>query len=412
MKEDKKSLMYILVVFIIGIILYTYLVINFDYPDYRTLLLWILMSILVESLLIILPNNLVGVSLGYAIDVAANIIGGPLMVATIVPLGMLFRFPKIRGKGYKHLFNTPFYKTLYNVSQGIVASSCMGLIYIATGGTIGSFSFIPALIMLIAGMLISCTILSGLMSIMIKKSFYRVWIDNIKEIFPMSITIGFIGIIIAYVYFIHGLAIMLFFFGPLLLIRYSLILYFDILNNYMATMQIINKLIEAKDTYTSGHATRVQELSVKLANSLNLKKNVINNISTAALLHDIGKVGINDSILNKPDRLTDSEYEEIKKHPVLGAEIISGINFLKDSVDIVLYHHERYDGKGYPKCISGEQIPLEACIVSIADSYDAMTSDRPYRKAMDKETALKEIKNNAGKQFHPVLAEKFVEIMK
>lgn len=412
MKEDKKSLMYILVVFIIGIILYTYLVINFDYPDYRTLLLWILMSILVESLLIILPNNLVGVSLGYAIDVAANIIGGPLMVATIVPLGMLFRFPKIRGKGYKHLFNTPFYKTLYNVSQGIVASSCMGLIYIATGGTIGSFSFIPALIMLIAGMLISCTILSGLMSIMIKKSFYRVWIDNIKEIFPMSITIGFIGIIIAYVYFIHGLAIMLFFFGPLLLIRYSLILYFDILNNYMATMQIINKLIEAKDTYTSGHATRVQELSVKLANSLNLKKNVINNISTAALLHDIGKVGINDSILNKPDRLTDSEYEEIKKHTVLGAEIISGINFLKDSVDIVLYHHERYDGKGYPKCISGEQIPLEACIVSIADSYDAMTSDRPYRKAMDKETALKEIKNNAGKQFHPVLAEKFVEIMK
>ena len=189
------------------------------------------------------------------------------------PLGRLFRFPKIRGKGYIHLFNTPFYKTLFNVSQGIIASSCMGLIYIATGGTIGSFSFIPALIMLIVGMLISCTILSGLMSIMIKKSFYRVWIDNIKEIFPMSITIGFIGIIIAYVYFIHGLAIMLFFFGPLLLIRYSLILYFDILNNYMATMQIINKLIEAKDTYTSGHATRVQELSVKLANSLNLKKN-------------------------------------------------------------------------------------------------------------------------------------------
>lgn len=412
MKEDKKSLMYILVVFFIGIILYTYLVINFDYPDYRTLLLWILMSILVESLLIILPNNLVGVPLGYAIDVAANIIGGPLMAATIVPLGRLFRFPKIRGKGYMHLFNTPFYKTLYNVSQGIIASSCMGLIYIATGGTIGSFSFTPALIMLIVGMLISCTLLSGLMSLMTNKRFYRVWIDNIKEIFPMSIIIGFIGIVIAYVYFIHGLAIMLFFLGPLLLIRYSLILYIDILNNYMSTMQIINRLIEAKDTYTSGHATRVQELSIKLANSINLKKHVINNISTAALLHDIGKVGINDSILNKPDRLTDSEYEEIKKHPILGAEIINGINFLKDSVDIVLYHHERYDGKGYPKGISGEKIPLEACIVSIADSYDAMTSNRPYRKAMDKETALNEIKNNAGKQFHPVLAEKFIEIMK
>lgn len=412
MKTDKKSLMYILVVFIIGIILYTYLAINFDYPDYKILFLWILMSILVESLLIILPNNLVGVSLGYAIDVAANIIGGPLMAATIVPLGMLFRLPKIKGKGHIHLFNTPFYKTLYNFSQGMVASSCMGLIYIATGGTIGSFSFTPALIMLIVGMLISCTLLSGLMSLMTNKRFYRVWIDNIKEIFPMSIIIGFIGIVIAYVYFIHGLAIMLFFFGPLLLIRYSLILYIDILNNYMATMQIINKLIEAKDTYTSGHATRVQELSIKLANSINLKKHVINNISTAALLHDIGKVGINDSILNKPDRLTDSEYEEIKKHPILGAEIINGINFLKDSVDIVLYHHERYDGKGYPKGISGEKIPLEACIVSIADSYDAMTSNRPYRKAMDKETALNEIKNNAGKQFHPVLAEKFIEIMK
>ena len=138
----------------------------------------------------------------------------------------------------------------------------------------------------------------------------------------------------------------------------------------------------------------------------------IESIKTAALLHDIGKIAINDNILNKADRLTREEYEEIKKHPSIGADIISKMDFFKDITIYVRHHHERYDGKGYPDGLVGDDIPIEASILAIADSYDAMTSNRSYRKALTKEEALKEIEVNAGTQFHPLLADVFVCTMK
>ena len=135
------------------------------------------------------------------------------------------------------------------------------------------------------------------------------------------------------------------------------------------------------------------------------------HLGTAAILHDIGKIGIKDTILNKEDKLTPDEFDEIMSHPVVGANIISKIDIFKEVTPIVRYHHEKYDGSGYPEGLKGAEIPIEACILSIADSFDAITSDRPYRDGLEREIAFVEIEKSIGSHFHPKLAKLFISIM-
>jgi hypothetical protein len=149
-----------------------------------------------------------------------------------------------------------------------------------------------------------------------------------------------------------------------------------------SVVHAMTSAIDAKDPYTCGHSDRVARVSVCLAQQLGFDMESLNRIYMAGLLHDVGKIGINDSVLRKPDKLTDEEFEHIKLHPELGCRILSDIRQLKDVLPVVLHHHEQWDGKGYPHGLAGEDIPLEARIVAVADAYDAMTSDRPYRKGM------------------------------
>ena len=241
--------------------------------------------------------------------------------------------------------------------------------------------------------------------------FFKTWGTNIKGVFPSAVAVGSLGVIMALAYISYGYGAVILFFGPLLLARYSFKLYVEMRNLYISTIQALNKTIEAKDSYTSGHASRVEELAVRLGEDYNLPFDKIEDLKTAAILHDIGKIGIHDSILNKAAELSQEELQEIMKHPSIGAEIIDKVDFLKNITPIIKHHHERYDGKGYPDGLKGDEIPIEACILTIVDSYDAMISDRPYRKALSKEEALEEIRVNAGTQFHPELAERFVSIM-
>lgn len=161
--------------------------------------------------------------------------------------------------------------------------------------------------------------------------------------------------------------------------------------------------IEAKDKYTLGHSKRVSEYAVMLAKKLNMPQEKIEEIRIAGMLHDIGKIGVSDEILNKSSRLTEEEYEEVKKHPAIGSWILNTLNLSDATMDAINYHHERYDGKGYPLGLSGKEVSLEAQIVAISDAYDAMTSDRPYRKAMSRMAAINEIKKCATTQFNPEL---------
>jgi len=166
-------------------------------------------------------------------------------------------------------------------------------------------------------------------------------------------------------------------------------------------MNVLVRAIEANDPYTSGHSLRVSTYSEAIAKQLGLPESKIDTIKSAALLHDIGKIGIDKNILHKSGKLENEELETIKSHPEIGANIIADLSYLTNIADIIRHHHERYDGKGYPDGLSNGSIPLETSILIIADSFDAMTTDRPYRDALNMEDALNEIKINAGTQFNP-----------
>ena len=169
--------------------------------------------------------------------------------------------------------------------------------------------------------------------------------------------------------------------------------------------------IDAKDKYTNGHSVRVAEYSRLIAKMLNMSQQEQDDIYRMGLLHDIGKIGVPDEIINKTSRLTDEEYAVIKTHPIIGAEILGNMSELPDIAIGAKYHHERYDGRGYPEGLSGENIPLVARIIGVADAYDAMTSNRSYREVMPQDVVRSEIVKGKGTQFDPVFAEIMLKII-
>jgi putative nucleotidyltransferase with HDIG domain len=188
-------------------------------------------------------------------------------------------------------------------------------------------------------------------------------------------------------------------------------LYHNIRDNYLKTIRGFALAVEAKDRYTHGHSENVMKFTVVLARHLGLSAQEIEQIKYAGLLHDIGKIGVSEAILNKPGRLTPEEFEEIKSHPEIGARIISDVPFLKSLVPIVKHHHEFFNGQGYPDGIAGDAIPLGARILSVADAFEAMTSNRPYRQAMPQDVAMEILSQQKGKQFQPDLIDLFLDII-
>ncbi|MDN5304178.1 MAG: hypothetical protein PWP46_1060 [Fusobacteriaceae bacterium] len=175
-------------------------------------------------------------------------------------------------------------------------------------------------------------------------------------------------------------------------------------------IESLNEIVELKDTYTRGHSNRVAEISTLIAKSLNLSNEDIFLTHISGHLHDIGKIGIPDQILLKKGKLTNEEYETIKLHPNLGYNILKKVKNMKNLAIIIKHHHERWDGKGYPDNLKGDDIPLISRIISIADAFDAMNSSRSYRNKLEIDYILNEIKNNLGTQFDPIIGKRFLEI--
>lgn len=182
-------------------------------------------------------------------------------------------------------------------------------------------------------------------------------------------------------------------------------------STYFDIIVALVKAMELKDTYTKGHSERVMNYSLLLGRHLNLSKQEMDTLRHGSILHDIGKLGVSETLLTKPDRLDCSEYELVKKHPTIGEAFISNLKFLDPAKPIIRNHHERADGNGYPDGLSGEGIPLLARIVSIADAYDAMTSVRSYREAMTMDDAVQELREHSAKQFDAYLVEAFISCL-
>jgi response regulator RpfG family c-di-GMP phosphodiesterase len=182
---------------------------------------------------------------------------------------------------------------------------------------------------------------------------------------------------------------------------------------YVQTIRALSEAVDAKDAYTRGHSERVGVYASKIAREMNFPKDVIERVYIAGLLHDVGKIGVRDAVITKPDRLTPEEYLEIKQHPEIGFRILEPVEFLCDVAPCVRHHHEWFDGsdRGYPDRLRGDQIPLPSRIILVADTVEAMTSDRPYRKALSLEAVVSEIHKYSGSQFDPKVTVPFLRLL-
>ncbi|MEW6050824.1 MAG: HD domain-containing phosphohydrolase [Candidatus Zixiibacteriota bacterium] len=189
-------------------------------------------------------------------------------------------------------------------------------------------------------------------------------------------------------------------------------LYEDLQTSYLQAIRALANAIEARDSHTAGHTDRVIRLAEPVAREMGWTGARLNSLVMGCTLHDIGKIGVPDSILNKPDRLTDDERQRMINHPLVGLKIVSGIDLFKAAVPYIISHHERYDGKGYPKGLRGDEIPVEGRLLAVVDTFDAILSDRPYRNGASIEIALRELVTNKGKQFDPAIVEVFLQVLR
>lgn len=177
---------------------------------------------------------------------------------------------------------------------------------------------------------------------------------------------------------------------------------------HLDSVKVLAEAIDAKDPYTRGHSDRVRRMSLQIATSLGFSEERVEALEYGALLHDIGKIGIKDEILQKPEALSPEEYQTIQEHPMIGVKIVEGIEFFKDKMLMIRNHHEHYNGRGYPDGLVGEAIPLEARIIAVPDAFDAMASLRPHRRAMALQDILSEMEKCKGSQFDPIILEIFL----
>ncbi|MBN2395841.1 MAG: HD domain-containing protein [Candidatus Atribacteria bacterium] len=405
----KQLKLYVLIISFLAIALFIYLIPTIPHftDIWVSLLFFIVVLILAEFFPVSLPAG-GEITISFPIDFVIILIYGPgmaMIVSAVSSFGMLF------GKTNRNIE-----RVLFNASQFSLASGLAGVIYQGAGGVIGTQNLLkfimPAALCALTYCVVNSFLVAGVISLDSGMSISKVYRMNIREVIPSYLAEAPLGFIMAIIYIEVGILGILLFFFPLLLARQSFELYTKMRKMYIDTIKTLAATIDAKDPYTHGHSERVSQMAVKLAKKLGYAENEIEYIEYAAILHDIGKIGIGDHILGKTDRLTDEEYEIIKKHPVIGANIIESIEFLKKCSKTVLHHHEHFDGRGYPDGLKGEDIPKTARLLTIVDSYDAMNSDRPYRTRLSKEAILNELENEAGKQFDPEMVKMFISMLK
>ncbi len=414
---SKKLKFYVAAIILLGITFIICTINQAHQIDVVGLAVFTFLSIIAESLVIVTQGQR-ALSVGFAIGLAAIILYGVPEAAWITSIGVMFRVIRHEGKIY-HPFNVPIEKTLFNGGNAAISAGLAGLCYEYLGATPGiidlnssAVAIIAIFTAMIVYILVNAVIMSILMHLITGENFFSNFLNNIAWVIKDYIAMAPLAILMAIAYINYKIAGILIFFGPLLFARYTFKMYIDMRSIYIDTVKSLSQAVEAKDPYTNGHSRRVGEYACKLAERLGLSPKRIENLKIAAILHDIGKIGVDESILNKPGRLTEEEFDKIKQHPEIGVKIIKDIDFLKDVSGIILSHHERYDGTGYPEGRKNGEIVLEAQILSIADVFDALTSERPYRNAMTVEEALEIIEKGKGAQFDGKLADAFIKMVK
>ncbi len=413
-----KQRKFILTIYILTIISLSYslakgYILIDNASNYSNIIFFIMLTALAESLTVEFKK--ISFSTSFVITIASYILFGPYQSILILFFGFLFRILKIEKKQYIHVFNTPLYGTIFNCCAIILPMIVGSYFYILCGGTFGvddiSKNLIQLIIFVLIHFMINILIISKLMSIYTEKKLTFCFIENLKIGFLNSVLMMPLGVFLAIIFIKYKYSGIVFIVFSLLLVRYTLVLYSDSKSQFIDTVEALMNAIDARDQYTEGHSRRVAEISVAIGKELKYNQWSIEELNIAAMLHDVGKIGVSDAILNKPGKLTDEEFDAIKEHPEIGIKIIKDIKNIDYVYPVVRNHHERYDGKGYPDGKKGDELPLNVYIVQLADTVDAMASDRPYRKGLSESIILEEIKKYSGTQFHPKVAETYLRIV-
>jgi len=232
-----------------------------------------------------------------------------------------------------------------------------------------------------------------------RKPVLQIWKQNYMWTFLHVFAFIPLGAIIALVYTAYGSWTLLLFLVPIFLARYTFKLYVEMKEAHINTVAALTSAIDASDPYTHGHSYRVSRYALRVGRALGLSARDVEILEYGALLHDIGKIAIRHEILLKKERLSDQEFLTLKQHPTIGADIVENLKFLREAAVLVRYHHEQPNGRGYPEGLQGDAIPMGARIILVCDAFDAMTSDRPYRKGMPVEHVVEQFDKYKGEQF-------------
>jgi putative nucleotidyltransferase with HDIG domain len=312
----------------------------------------------------------------------------------------------------------PWYKALFNSANAVLSIGLAGLVYQSVySGNLFPLASARAIIALLLSMSVclvtNTMIVSMIISFLNHQSALRVWSANFEGVLLQFLTLLPLGTLIAMAYSQapYGLGMLLLLL-PLGAVYYSLRSYQQLRDQTRCTMEALAEAVDRRDPYTFRHSQRVAEYVEKIAERLDLSPLDIEAITWAASIHDLGKIDLADGVLLKPGPLEDDEWRIVQKHPEIGADIINQIAFHPAARDILLYHHEWFGGGGYPSGISGGRIPLGARILAVADAFEAMTSDRPYRPALSCPEAVAELEAGKGSQFDPAIVDTLVTILK
>jgi len=385
-------------------------------PGHVLVLLVLLGAVLVsESLVVMFPGSSASISMTHPFGVAVFLYFGAgygAVAGLVSSLPMLFAKPRMSWD-----------KFAFNVGQVVLSLVVPGLLYeqatlmygrgarLLLQGPITAPElariWVPLAIAATVGVAVNSILVPLAIKLIYAQPFRRIWIDAVGWTLPSQVVLGFVGIMIAQIIALIGLPGFALFAVPLVVARQTFQQSVQLREAYADTVSSLVAALEAKDVYTKGHSVRVAEYAVTIADALDLDEQAVDRIRYAALLHDLGKVGVSRRVLAKDGHLSDDEYAEIKRHPEIGAHILEDVPYLADLVPWIAAHHERLDGSGYGSGLGAADIPLPARILSVADSYDAMTSERPYRAAMTHEAAWEQLRQGTGTQFDAAVVAAF-----
>lgn len=394
---------YLTFVITLGIAIFYFSFFTIDFSLFYLYAFWIVLHAVVESKPVSLDTK-DQLSLSFSINLALVMIYGPWFSIIVAALGSAITDIASKRGIIKALFNSAQYSITLWVTGAIYSIFAQP----SPKEFVISQHIIPFIIAALTYVTVNFLLVSIIVSLYHQLPLLTIIKMDLGMILLFLTSLAPISLLMAILYTNEPWSIVLIL-PPLALAHNGFENYLKLRKQTKATIELLADVVDKRDPYTASHSFRVANFAEQIAKEMGLSYEQIKNISMAGRVHDLGKIAIRDDVLLKPGRLTDSEFKEMKAHPSIGYEILSPLKMYKEVLHFVLYHHERLDGKGYPKGVNVHSIPLGARILTVADSFDAMTTDRPYRKALSQNEAIEELLKNRGTQFDPLVVDAFVQ---